>query len=129
MTGMSTINLIDDKKNTFKSRFIGRIGQRMVLIPVNDVAYFQASNKLVYLTDINGSKFLIEYTLEQLESVLDPSMFFRINRKYIITHHSIHHIRPYINSRLKVCLKGVPEKEELIVSRERVSDFMEWVEG
>ncbi len=126
---MSTINLIDDKKKIFKTRFIGRIGQRMVLVPVNEVAYFQASNKLVYLSDINGSKYHVEHTLEQLEGLLDPSSFFRINRKFIITHHSIHHIRPYINSRLKVCLRGVPEKEELIVSRERVQDFMEWLEG
>lgn len=126
---MSTINLIDDKKKAFKTRFLGRIGQRMVLIPVNEVAYFQASNKLVYLSDINGSKYLVEHTLEQLESLLDPASFFRINRKFIITHYSIHHIRPYINSRLKICLRGVPEKEEFIVSRERVADFMEWLEG
>lgn len=126
---MSTINLLEEKKKIYKSRFLGKIGQRLVVVPVNEVAYFQANNKLVYLADITGSKYIVDHTLEQLESILDPQIFFRINRKFIITHHSIHHIRPYVNSRLKVCLKDVSEKEEMIVSRERVNAFMKWVEG
>lgn len=114
---------------TFKERFLAKIGSRSFFIETGNIAYFSADNKIVYLHDMDGNKFIINYTMEKLESILDPHLFFRINRKYIIHSRIINQVKPHFNNRLKLLFKNIMPDEEILVSRERVPAFREWAEG
>lgn len=113
----------------YKDRFLAKVGQRTFFLQVDDIAYFYADDKTIYLVDPGGNKFIINYNMDKLESVLDPHHFFRINRKIIVHSKMIELIKPYINNRLKLILKNVKPEEEFIVSRERVPAFKSWAEG
>lgn len=113
----------------YKNRFLAKVGQRSFFIQVNEIAYFFADNKIVYLVDIQGNRFVINFTLEKLEPILDPHDFFRINRKIIINAACIEQIKPYFNNRLKLTLKDIKADEDIIISRERVVDFKLWAEA
>ncbi|WP_276482638.1 LytR/AlgR family response regulator transcription factor [Paraflavitalea pollutisoli] len=113
----------------FKSRFLGRIGQRLQFVQAEDVSFFQADNKIVYLTDKQGVRYLIDYTLEKLEQLLNPKLFFRLNRRYIVRYSAIEYIKPHLNSRLKLEVKGAGREDEFIISRERVAEFRTWAEA
>jgi two-component system LytT family response regulator len=82
----------------------------------------------VYLATTQPRKFIIDYTLETLEDLLEPKNFFRINRTYILNINSIKDVIVYSNSRLKITLTQEFDKE-IIVSREKVSVFKEWFDG
>lgn len=110
----------------YKDRFLGRVGQRLSFIKTEEILFFIADDKLVFLVDVNANKNLVDYTLEKLEEVTDPKKFFRINRKTIISIDAIAHVKPYVNNRLQVFLKNDKIKEELIISRERVQAFKNW---
>jgi len=113
----------------YKTRFLGRIGQRLQFVPADNISFFQADNKIVYLTDDQGVRYLIDYTLEKLEQQLNPKLFFRLNRRYIVRYSAIEYIKPYMNSRLKLMLKGAQPQEDFIISRERVAEFRAWAES
>ncbi|HPI81402.1 MAG TPA: LytTR family DNA-binding domain-containing protein, partial [Cyclobacteriaceae bacterium] len=73
-------------------------------------------------------KFIIDYTLEALEKMLDPKVFYRVNRSYILNISAIHDVVVYSNSRLKITPHAKWEKD-IIVSRDKVSDFKQWFDG
>jgi two-component system, LytTR family, response regulator LytT len=110
----------------YKSRFTGKIGNRLFFIDAKDVHFFYAESKIVYLVTADNSKYIIDYTLEHLEGLLDPVSFFRINRSMIINIYAINQVRPYDNNRLQVVLHGNNKPADLIISRERVLDFRKW---
>jgi DNA-binding LytR/AlgR family response regulator len=111
----------------YKERFLVRIGQQMTHVAVADIHYFYSEDGMAYAKTKDGKRHLVDYTLEQLEAALDPAAFFRINRKVITHFHAIQKIAPYFNSRLKLDIK--PKAGfDVIVSRERVSDFKKWLD-
>ena len=112
--------------NNFKKRFTVKIGQHLKVILVEEVECFFSENKGTYLHTFDNRNFLIETTLELLEQDLDPSEFFRVSRKFIIPLKAIKEIVVHSNSRLKVILPSYKE-EEVIVSREKVTDFKTWI--
>jgi two-component system, LytTR family, response regulator LytT len=79
----------------YKIRFLGRIGQRTYFIPVQEVAYFIADNKIVHLVARDGKRYIKNATMEKLEQILNPKVFFRVNRKIIIHIDAIEQIKPY----------------------------------
>ena len=111
----------------YKSRFLIKIGQHIKSLPADDVMFFESKDKATYATGIDKRSYLIEYSLDRLESIMDPEQFFRINRKYIIHFRSIKDIISYSGSRLKVIITGCSE-EDTIVSRDRVSQFKSWLD-
>ena len=113
----------------YKDRFLAKVGLRTFFIQTEDVAYFYADNKTVYLADKDGNKFVINYSIEKLEPLLDPHYFFRINRRMIVHSKLVDLVKPYLNNRLKLSLKNIRHDEEIIVSRERVPTFKKWAEG
>lgn len=113
----------------YKNRFLAKVGSRSFFLHSDEVAYFFADNKIVYLVDNQGNRFIINFTLEKLEPLLDPHDFFRINRKMIIQAKAIEQVKPYFNNRLKLHLKGIKTDEEIIISRERVTDFKDWADA
>lgn len=114
------------KPQSYKSRFVAKIGDNIVHIAVEDIPYFYFEEKVVFLVNKENRRYIVDYTLEQLESLLDPKYFFRINRKYIVSIQAIHKVSKYFNSRLKVYLKPHIE-DEILISRAKVKDFMDWL--
>ena len=118
----------DNFSINYKSRFLAKVGQRLFFIAAAEVAYFAADNKIVFLIDKEGNRFVINTTIEKLEAELNPKDFFRLNRKIIINAGAIDQIKPYHSNRLKLLVKGIPVSEEIIISRERVADFKQWAD-
>ena len=109
-----------------KERFLVKAGQYITYIQVGEIRYFYSEEGLVF-AQTNGKKHNIDYTLDQLEEVLDPNQFFRLNRKIITGLDSIRRISPYFNSRLIVDLH--PKTGfDVIVSRDRVAGFKLWLD-
>jgi DNA-binding LytR/AlgR family response regulator len=110
----------------FKTRFTVKIGQHLKVISIDEIECYFSENKGTYIHTFDNRNYLIESTLEVLEQELDPAAFYRISRKFIIPLKSIKEIVVYSNSRLKVILPSYKE-DEVIVSREKVSDFKAWI--
>lgn len=110
----------------FKKRFTVKIGQHLKVILVEEIECFFSENKGTYIHTFDNRNFLIETTLELLEQDLDPAEFFRVSRKFIIPLKAIKEIVVHSNSRLKVILPSYKD-EEVIVSREKVADFKNWI--
>ncbi|MBC5842261.1 response regulator transcription factor [Flavobacterium sp. F-380] len=110
----------------YKKRFTVKIGQHLKVIAVDEIECFYSENKGTYIHTFDNRDYLIESTLEILEQELDSKQFYRISRKFIIPMKAIKEIIVYSNSRLKVILPSYKE-EEVIVSREKVADFKDWL--
>jgi DNA-binding LytR/AlgR family response regulator len=113
----------------YKKRFLGKVGQRLFFITSDNIAYLQADNKIVYLIDKEGSRYVVDYTLEQLQELVDPKLFFRLNRSFIVSINAIQQVKPWYNSRLKLSVLGNNNTDEMVVSRDRVADFKIWAEA
>lgn len=110
----------------YKKRFSVKVGDHIKIIPIEEVELFYSEFKGTFIHTFEGRSFLLDTSLESLEKELDPTHFFRISRKYIVGHTALKDIVVYSNSRLKLTLKSY-NKEEVIVSRERVGVFKEWL--
>lgn len=113
----------------FKDRFLGKVGQRLFFIDVKNIAFFEADNKIVYLVDVQGNRFVIEYKMEQLINLLDPALFFRLNRSFIVHSNAIEQVKPHINNRLKLIVTGASQRDELVIARDRVVSFRQWADA
>ena len=129
-----TLNFNDIKRlltnpldKDYKKRFSVRVGQHLKLIATEQIECFYSENKGTYLYNVDGRNYLLDTSLEQLESELDPQMFFRINRKFFVNINAIKDMVSYTNSRLQIKLNSY-DQQEVIVARERVKDFKMWLE-
>jgi len=111
----------------YKERFLVKNGQLLNYVPVNEVAYFFSEDGVAFLQCHHGKKHIIEYTLDQLEGMLNPRDFFRINRQVILRPEAIQKIVTWFNSRLKLEIQPANDVN-LVVSRERVADFKDWLD-
>lgn len=110
----------------FKERFLVKQGQRMLSVPISQIAYFFSEERFIFFRTFDNQKFLLEYRMEQLETLLSPDQFFRINRSFIISHATVKEIHSYFGNRFKLYLSPAAEKD-VIVSRKRMTDFKEWL--
>ena len=111
----------------YKSRFVIKVGEHLKTIEVNNIKFFQSHDKATFCVTEENRNFILDYTLDQLEEMVNPSMFYRINRKYLISAATIQDIISYSNSRLRLVLKG-SQDNDIIVARERVQDFKNWLD-
>jgi two-component system, LytTR family, response regulator len=112
----------------YKNRFMVKLGEHIRSITADQISVFYADGRDVYLVTTQNRKFIIDYTLEALEDVLEPQLFFRLNRTFIVNINAIKDVLVYSNSRLKITLVQEFDKE-IIVSREKVGEFKEWFDG
>ena len=110
-----------------KKRFTVKTGQYLKVISTDEIECFQSENKGTYIHTFDNRNYLIEATLEVLDQQLSKKEFYRISRKFIIPLKAIKEIVVYRNSRLRIVLPTVKD-QEVIVSREKVSDFKNWIE-
>lgn len=118
--------LVNPIDREYKKRFTIKMGQQLKMISIEEVECFFSENKGTYLHTFEGRDYLLDTTLEHLETDLNPKEFYRVSRKFIIPMVAIKEIQIYSNSRLKVILPTYKD-DEVIVSREKVSDFKEWL--
>ena len=113
--------LVNPIDREYKKRFTIKMGQQLKMINIEEVECFFSENKGTYLHTFDNRDYLLDNTLEQLETELNPEDFYRVSRKFIIPMKAIKEIQLYSNSRLKVILPTYKE-DEVIVSREKVGD-------
>lgn len=111
-----------------KERFLIRIGEHFRSVQTFDIICFYILERCTFIKTCKDKSYPIDYSLDQVEKLIDSGKFFRINRKYIINISSIKDIIAYSSSRLRIILNGWPENDEILVSRERVKDFKEWMD-
>lgn len=118
--------LVNPAEKEFKKRFTVKIGQQLKLIDIQEVECFFSQDKGTYLHTLDNRDYLLDGTLEQLETELNPEDFYRVSRKFIVPMKAIKEIQMHSNSRLKLILPTYKE-DEVIVARERVGDFKDWI--
>lgn len=120
--------LMFEFRNQYKSRFLIKIGEKYRSVPVGEISYFHINDRSVFLCDFQGRDYGIDYSLEQLQTMLDTRKFFRINRECIVNIDSITLMHSYSSSRLQLNLKNSEKNELFVVSREKVTEFKNWID-
>jgi DNA-binding LytR/AlgR family response regulator len=121
------MEMIRTSKEDYKTRFMIKAGQKILAVPVDKIAYFYSLNKLTYIVALDGKKYPYDQTLEVIEHQVDPKLFFRANRKFIVKFESIGEIHPYFKGRIKINL--TPEADDdIVISAERTPAFKKWLD-
>lgn len=110
-----------------KSRFMVRVGEQIRFIKTDEIACFYAEDNEVFLQTFGSKKYIIDFSLDQLSTMIEPLLFHRINRKFIVQKNAITGVHKYFNSRLKLELNPKRD-EEVLISRVKVSEFLNWME-
>lgn len=115
----------DDK--TYKSRFMVKVGDKIKSVPVEEILVFYSQEKASFIRTSDSHTYCIDYALDQLEPMLDPEKYFRINRKYIVAIGACTNILAWTNSCLRLKIEGIDDPD-IIVARERVQEFKLWLD-
>lgn len=110
----------------FRKRFLVKHGQKLISIEIDEIAYFFSDGRLNFFKTFDNRKFVVDYTMDELEEMLDPDKYFRTSRSFYVSINSIDQIHDYFGNRLLLHLNP-PVEKEAIVSREKVSDFKKWM--
>ncbi len=123
------VKLVKEFSGRHKARFLVNAGSRYRSIPSSEISHFHISEHNVFLKDYCGKDYGIGYSLDQLQKLLDPCKFFRINRNCIVNIDAIEVISRYSSSRLLLSLKPEGKSDRFVVSREKVTEFKKWADG
>jgi DNA-binding LytR/AlgR family response regulator len=110
----------------FRKRFLVKHGQKLISIEIDEIAYFFSDGRLNFFKTFDNRKFVVDYTMDEMEEMLDPDKYFRISRSFYVSINAIDQLHDYFGNRLLLHLNPAVEKEA-IVSREKVSDFKKWM--
>lgn len=110
----------------YRKRFLVKHLQKLLSIEMEAIAYFYAEERVNFFRTNDGQRYMVDYTMDEIEAMIDPSRFFRPGRALIVSIDSVAQMAPYFGNRLALQLKPAFEKEAL-VSREKVSDFKIWM--
>jgi len=128
LTDMTSLALaMRQMTKQYKERFVVKVGEHLKTVSTGDIRYIYSQEKTTFLNDIHNRNHIVDFTLEQVQELLDPQQFFRINRKYLIHMSGIKDIITYSNSRLRIILQDSGEMDA-IVSREKVQNFKAWLD-
>ena len=120
------LKLLQPTTTAYKDRFMVTIGTRIRSIETADIACFFFEDKATWLTTPEGQHIIVEYSLDKLATLLDPKLFFRVNRACIVSLGAIRMIHTYSGSKLKVDLHPAP-RQEVFVSGDRITPFKDWL--
>jgi DNA-binding LytR/AlgR family response regulator len=112
----------------YKSRFLVKTGTRYRSVTISEISHFHINERSVFLKDYDGKDSGLDYSLDQLQKILDPRKFFRINRDCIVNIDAISLMHSYSSSRLQLTLKNEKENETFVVSRDKVAEFKKWID-
>jgi DNA-binding LytR/AlgR family response regulator len=111
---------------TYKKSFLVHFRDKLIPVETARIAWFYTANEIVYAQTLDNRQYIMEFTMEQLEQQLDPSLFFRANRQFIVNHDSVVDVGFYFNGRLLINVKPEPP-ERILVSKARVPEFKTWM--
>jgi DNA-binding LytR/AlgR family response regulator len=120
--------LLNEFRNQYKSRFLIKIGDKYRSVTAGEISHFHICERSVFLSDYQGKDYDVDYSLDQLQSMLDPRKFFRINRECLIHIDAIAQMHSYSSSRLQLSLKNGKTDEIFVVSRDKVTLFKKWID-
>jgi two-component system, LytTR family, response regulator LytT len=120
------LKTIQPPEKKYKDRFIIKLGDTIKSISLPDVAYFYTENKANFVCTNEGKRFPVDFNLDQIEQMVNPKNFFRINRQFIIGHHAIEEMKAHTRSRVIVKLSP-PSKLDTVVAIDRATDFRNWL--
>ena len=119
-------HLLQPIKKVYKNRFLVKLGERIQTVDFQEIGFFYSEDKVTLLQTKIGKKFIIDYTLDEVEEMIDPEHFFRLNRKYISAINAIKEVFTYSNSRLKIHLENCNDND-ILISREKMGPFKSWL--
>jgi two-component system LytT family response regulator len=122
------LDALPQPRRPYKTRFLVRQGESLLPLPTAAVAWLASRHETVTLATHDGRRFVVDYTLEQLESLLDPGQFFRLNRQLIAQLPAVRRLVPHLGGRLSVELAPAPT-HEVLVSKEKAGALKSWLEG
>ncbi len=122
------IEVIQNPKSTYQKRFLINVGSKIKSVDIKSIAYFYAEDKAVYVCTKDKHRYIIDQTIEKLETILDPEFFFKISRKFIIHVDAIEEMHTLSKSRIKIDLNPLCDPEA-IVTINNVSEFKNWLKG
>ena len=123
----AVVDTMSLQQNNFKNRFLVKIGEKLQSIPVEEIAYFYR-DELVMLVTKHNKKFAVNYALDDLEQILSPDIFFRINRQFLVNIESVQLVHNYFGGKLKV--EVLPSLGfDIVISQEKASPFKNWLDG
>jgi two-component system, LytTR family, response regulator len=111
----------------YKNRFVIKVGEHLRSVHTEDIDYFFSMEKTTNLCTRDGKIYIVDYSLDHLGEMLDPGLFFRVNRQHIIHRNALSDIVVYSKNRLKIKLV-TPGLDPLIVSRDKVAGFKSWLD-
>jgi DNA-binding LytR/AlgR family response regulator len=126
LTALTNLIKLQANPQSYKDRFSVRVGDKIRSFNIDELHLFYSADKINSLQTEEGRSYPIDYTIEQLSGMVDPKRWYRVNRGYIISISAIIDVVAYSNSRLKVLIHH-QGSHEIIVSREKVRDFKEWL--
>jgi len=110
----------------FRKRFLVKHGNKLVPVEISEVAYFFSDNGLNFFMTRDNRRYIVDYLMDEIETMVDPEKYFRVNRSLTVTYDSIEKMEDYFGGRLILKLRPVHDKEAL-VSREKVQEFKKWM--
>lgn len=120
--------LILQTQKDYKQRFLVKVGHRIQTIPVESIAYFFTQDKMTYVVTEDGNKSPMDHTLEEIDKMLDPDKFYRINRKYVVKISAVKEIHPYFKGRVKLKLDPDNGDDDIVISSDKTPGFKRWLD-
>lgn len=114
------------KPKEYRRRFLVKLAQKHMPVEVKDIACFFIHERITFFKTFENKKFIVDYNMDELEDMLNPIHFFRINRSFMVGIKSILQVHDYFNNRLVLTLQPDVD-EQVIVSRDKVNDFKKWI--
>ncbi|WP_343673863.1 LytTR family DNA-binding domain-containing protein [Chitinophaga sp.] len=111
---------------TYKQSFLVHNRDKLIPLSAGNIAWFYTANELVYAGTADNKQYIIDFTMEQLQQQLDPAVFFRANRQFIVQRSAIQEVDFYFNGRLALKVHPAP-KEQILISKARVPEFKNWM--
>lgn len=125
---LTLLKSVQRNEAVYKERFLVDAGEAMLPVFQTEIAYFTSANEITQLVRTDGKRFVLDYTLSDLEACLNPRSFFRANRQYLVQAPAIQRVFPYFNGRLLLAL--LPKaRTDVIVSKSKASRFKRWFDG
>ncbi|MES2810482.1 MAG: LytTR family DNA-binding domain-containing protein [Bacteroidota bacterium] len=119
------LNLLEQRLNQRKSSVLVYQNERIIPLPITDIALCYVQKKVTLIICFNGQNFIVSQPLDELE-LLCGSDFYRANRQYLVNRKAIQEIGHYYARKLILKL-SIPHKDSVIVSKERATDFLHWL--
>ena len=121
------LNVIENRKSAYKSRFVINIGSKIKSIETEEIAFFYSMEKSTFLSTKEGKSYPVDFSLDNLETMVNPEVFFRINRQYLVSYKAISKILVLSKSRIRLEFIPAPD-EEIFVSNARTPEFRKWLD-